>query len=106
MTIDHEDLIAEALDLLENGSGSGWESDAEDMIRRLADALEQTTARLREAEEAIENTSHIHGPRKVWENDRAYTLVCTVCITEQYPCATVRTLSRYRPTTENGSEEP
>lgn len=41
MTINHEDLIAEALDLLENGSGSGWESDAEEMIRRLVDALEQ-----------------------------------------------------------------
>lgn len=72
------------------------------LSRRTELQCQDAEARLREAEEAIENTSHIHGPRKVWESDRAYTLVCTVCITEQYPCATVRTLSRYKPTTENG----
>lgn len=61
-------------------------------------------AELREAEAAIENASHIHGPRKVWEGDRAYTVVCTACITEHYPCATVRTLARYKPTTQEGEQ--
>lgn len=61
-------------------------------------------ARLREAEACIENAAHIHGPREVRESDRAYTLVCTTCITETYPCATVKTLVAYKPSTENGSE--
>lgn len=85
MTINHEDLIAEAR---REAPFTAWAQDAA-LIDRLADALESTTARLREAEACIEKA------RKHLE----------LSLGASAPMSTTHhILTAYKPTTESGSK--
>lgn len=66
MTIDHEDLIAEARKRA-SAKWKGMEGSTNHLVNRLADALEASDARLREAEAVIEKVREIVEPPKPLE---------------------------------------
>lgn len=41
---------------------------------------------------AITEALELHQPKKVWESDRAYTLICAHCELRAYPCESARIL--------------
>lgn len=49
-------------------------------------------ARAEKAEASIERVRELHVPKKVWESDRSYTLICAECRLESHPCPTIRAL--------------
>lgn len=53
------------------------------------DWMEELFGRVHQVLKRIED---IHTPLKVWETDRAYTLVCRGCALSYYPCETTKLL--------------
>ena len=41
----------------------------------------------------VERIRALHQPKKIWESDRSYTMVCSSCQLTAYPCPTIAALT-------------